>query len=253
MKQLSLRPLNTSFLLSCCVMVNSISSLQNKEHIYTVHFDLVKNMILLEAEIEGQKGLLCLDFRKRGLLLNVDYLSIDGGDLTSRFVDQTIELNRHWPYDVRLGKWVKRFSVAGIADREFVDDLGLPILGIVGRQIFGNAEITIDYTVKTITIYALDKNGNRLADLFRHQVIIEPLPIFCTQNHNDEDHLSVAFHPIVKANMDKDTTVFQTPCLSCACCPGISGIVIINFVTAEISFWNESSPMQLTLLDKTIK
>ncbi|WP_194775688.1 aspartyl protease family protein [Pararhodonellum marinum] len=142
----------------------------------SVPFELRNNLVIIHASVNGKNGLFIMDTGVPEIILNNRYFY--GKPTGDRF------------YGISGSEMVKdvdfiRFNLGGFEKQGFatITDFsalertsGLKILGVVGNSIFKNCELVLDYTFKELTIYRLDKKGNRLASKNIHQTPLDTLP-----------------------------------------------------------------------------
>ncbi|MEN0005373.1 MAG: hypothetical protein AAF798_14575 [Bacteroidota bacterium] len=126
-------------------------------------FDLhiKRKLMLVEAQVDAQKGFFIIDTGAPDLVLNDVYfkqLSRDGRKQAYLDVEgwrEGLELAKinsfAWGAVERQHFWVP------ITNLEHLEaTLGLPILGLIGHAVFKNFELHIQYVQKKLTLYALD-------------------------------------------------------------------------------------------------
>jgi hypothetical protein len=141
----------------------------------SVPFQLTRNLVIVEASVNGKNGLFIMDTGVSEIILNNRYF--DGKSTGDRFygisgseMEKKVNFIR-----INLGGYEKQ-GLAIITDFSALERTsGLEILGVIGNSIFKNCELVLDYTFKELTIYRLDKKGNRLASKNIHQIPLDTL------------------------------------------------------------------------------
>ncbi|WP_373495063.1 hypothetical protein [Aquiflexum sp.] len=142
----------------------------------TIPFQLSRNLIIVQASVNGKSGLFIMDTGVSEIILNNRYFY--GNPTDDRF------------YGISGSEMVKevdfiRFNLGGFEKQVFaiVTDFsalektsGLELFGVIGNSIFKNCELVLDYTFKELTIYQLNKRGNRLSPKNIHQIPLDTLP-----------------------------------------------------------------------------
>jgi len=141
----------------------------------SVPFYIIRNLVIVQASVNGKTGLFIMDTGVSDVILNDRYFygkstgdqfhGINGGEVENKV--NFIKLN--------LGGFEKRAS-AIITDFSALEKLyGLELLGVIGNGIFKNYEVVFDYTFKELTIYKLDKKGSRLTSKELHMIPTDTL------------------------------------------------------------------------------
>jgi hypothetical protein len=140
-----------------------------------VSFHLSKNLIVVNASVNGKEGLFILDTGVSEIILNDRYFKgrhtkekfygVSGNEMVRK-----IEFIR-----INLGGFEKKV-VATVVDFTALEKAtGMEILGVIGNSIFATCEVVLDYVFKDLTIYQLDKKGNRLSPNSIHQTPLDTL------------------------------------------------------------------------------
>lgn len=126
------------------------------------------NLILIEAEVEGQQGNFILDFGAPYLVLNETYFRDFRNDYTARVGSASGEGS----YAKR--KVAEQLSFHGIDYTEvdadvtplghIEDSRGIKILGLLGVNLFLEFEVELDVARDVMYLYRLDEEGNRLEE-----------------------------------------------------------------------------------------
>lgn len=144
----------------------------------SVSFQLIRNLILVKGSVNGKEGLFILDTGASEVILNRRFFngipsrtalySVHGNEIENQIV--SIKFS--------LGGFEKKV-LANVTDFTALEkSIGLELFGVVGNSLFENSELVLDYTFKELTIYLLDKDGNRLSPKSIHQQHQVTLPFF---------------------------------------------------------------------------
>ncbi len=142
----------------------------------SVPFQLTKNLIIVQASVNGQNGLFIMDTGvSETILNNRHFKGKPTGDkfygISGSEMEKEVEFIR-----LNLGGFTKQ-GFAIVADFSALEkNSGLDLLGVVGNGVFKNCEVVLDYIFKEVTIYQLDKKGNRLTLKNTHQIPLDTLP-----------------------------------------------------------------------------
>jgi hypothetical protein len=143
----------------------------------SVSFQLTRNLIIVKASVNGREGLFILDTGVSEIILNNRYFNgMPTGEkfygISGSEMDKEIEAIR---FDI--GGFEKNV-VAIVTDFTALEKIsGLELFGVIGNSIFKNCEVVLDYIFKELTIYQLDKKGNRLTSKNIHQRPLDTLSI----------------------------------------------------------------------------
>lgn len=131
-----------------------------------IPFQLAKKLILVEAYVNGQKGSFILDTGAASLVLNRRYFksshlaAIEAVDFAGhktysdkREVSFGWDRNRNRPVEAMITPLEK---IELLIDEK--------IMGYIGYELLRKKEVLFDYHAQTITLYALDRKGNRKND-----------------------------------------------------------------------------------------
>lgn len=145
--------------------------------ITSVSFHLVRNLILVQASANDKEGYFIVDTGASEIILNSRVFR--GTPTEKKFygvVGNEIE-NEIKYIKFNLGGFEKNLP-AHVTDFAALEKtLGLDVLGVVGTSLFKNCELVLDYTFKELTIYRLNKDGNRLSSKSIHQKPQATLPL----------------------------------------------------------------------------
>ncbi len=138
----------------------------------TIPFELAKNLIVVQAEINGIAGNYLVDTGAQAVMLNKsnfnpDFLNIvPMNHAPPTGVNGTIQnVQGATNLELTLGP----IQINGL--RGLVMDLspleksiGIPVAGIIGYNVLERFQIYFDYAAAELTLYSLDSNGRLLAD-----------------------------------------------------------------------------------------
>ncbi|WP_026968384.1 pepsin/retropepsin-like aspartic protease family protein [Algoriphagus terrigena] len=144
----------------------------------SVSFQLIRNLILVKGSVDGREGLFILDTGASDMILNSrifkgkptekKFYGIHGNEIENEI--KYIEFNL---------EGFEKNIVAHVADFTALEKItGLQLFGVIGNSLFKYCEIVLDYTFKEVTIYQLDKDGNRLSSKSIHQKPQATIPTF---------------------------------------------------------------------------
>jgi len=128
---------------------------------YETYFLLKRNLILLQASVNGETGYFILDTGIPELVLNIreekskEYInlySIEGKQLKG--YTRKVQLS--------IGPWTLKSKVSNVIDlSEMEQRLEIPIMGLIGIDCLKDFEIYLNYQNWTIRFFKLDKKGNK--------------------------------------------------------------------------------------------
>ena len=161
-----------SFFICLCLSLNICSGatlipkpIASEEELI-IPFQLIKNLIVVEAYVDGKKGNFIVDTGSKHLLLNAEYFT--------GFVKHSLQVQNFNGTSSPLRErkvnfnWIEkegRKHTALISSFKQLDKIfEIPIFGYIGYDILKNHEIQLDYRNSIITLFELDKRGNRKAE-----------------------------------------------------------------------------------------
>ncbi|MEM8526008.1 MAG: hypothetical protein AAGG68_15320 [Bacteroidota bacterium] len=122
-------------------------------------FELVNNMILVEAEVEGEMGYFVVDTGSPSLILNQQYFSGDLSAYEARGINGRTTVKQK---TVKKFEWgcvkKKNFLVYTINLQHFEKAIGKRFFGLIGYDILKKKELLIDYKNLQIEQYQLKKS-----------------------------------------------------------------------------------------------
>lgn len=151
---------------------------------FTVSFRLIAKLIVLEATVQGQKGWFIFDTGVSDLIINRTYVN-DKKGITSRYYDVSGNRlkSRVSQYSFELESYFSTSCKASIIDIQHLENrLKVPILGIVGINVFSNYEVLLDYRAKKITFSYLNNQGDKINHPKTLNIPMETIP-FRTIGH----------------------------------------------------------------------
>jgi len=179
-----------SLLFGACLMVLfSLSASAAEEHPYEmtesvseIAFKRFRKMVLVKAGVDGQQGYFIFDTGIGDLVLNGQYFGDD--DNVSRFRRITDINGKRKRVE---GCFIQQFGWAGIRrdsffapiwDMEGLEEImELPLLGLIGKRVFQELEVVIDYDRQRMTLLRLDNAGYPAGELYypdpRHRIPFE--------------------------------------------------------------------------------
>lgn len=149
--------------------------------ITSVSFQLIRNLIIVEASVNGKEGFFIVDTGVSEFTLNKRFFN--GKPTGEKFygvsgseTEKEIEFIKF-----NLGELDYK-GVANVTDFTALERItGLDLLGGIGSSFFKNREMVLDYIFKEMTIYQLTKDGNRLSSKNFHQVPQDTLSFYIGQ------------------------------------------------------------------------
>lgn len=146
------------------------SSYELKPDLTQIPFTLVKDLLIVEATINGETGNFIFDTGAAGLTLNWNHFKEESWKPEGKFIIDISGVNRH-PHEMnvqefQLGHLTRhRFNVPVIDHSVLEEGLDLPLFGLIGYDILEAFEIVFDYYDSVIYLVKLDKKGHALVDL----------------------------------------------------------------------------------------
>ncbi|MEZ4886041.1 MAG: aspartyl protease family protein [Chitinophagales bacterium] len=132
-----------------------------------IRFRIVNRLILVEASVNGVRGNFILDSGASDLYLNNQYFEPDYAPQTATIAsgihgnksDIGVYIAKKFEWGGLKLKKVKAYT----ADLQHLEKiLHEKILGLIGYPILKKYELLIDYNTRTLTVFEIDKKGNRL-------------------------------------------------------------------------------------------
>jgi len=133
---------------------------------YIIPFTMAGRLILIEASIDTLTGNFILDTGAPHLVLNKSWFrhygtrnfASAGGGITGEIQEVLSAQIRHFT----LSKITFKQIEADVIELSHIEkSRGVPILGLLGVNLFKAFELYIDYQSQVLHLYALDKKGNR--------------------------------------------------------------------------------------------
>ncbi len=152
-------------------------SLKNSP-VTSVSFQLIHKLIIVEASVNGKEGFFIVDTGVSEVILNKRFFN--GKPTGEKFYGVSgSEAEKETEFiKFNLGGFETKI-LAIVTDFTALEKIsGLDLLGVVGNGIFKNCEVVLDYIFKEMTIYQLNKNGDRLSSKYIHQVPQDTLSLY---------------------------------------------------------------------------
>lgn len=139
----------------------NVISAQKPQLIQFFSFD---NLILIPSFAEGKEGYLILDSGAEGLALNKKYFDDDQNvdeNLTARGFNGRVNEVLVRKTNLRISHHLWNDLKALVIDLEHLKPAkDLPIIGLIGFQIFGDYEVLLDFKTSSLILFNLDERGN---------------------------------------------------------------------------------------------
>lgn len=123
-------------------------------------FELINDMILVEAEIEGEMGYFVVDTGSPNLVLNQQYFSGEASEYEARGINGLTTVEKKL---VKKFEWgcvkKKNFTVYLIDLQHFEKAIGKRFFGLIGYEILRQKELLIDYKNLKIEQHQLKKSA----------------------------------------------------------------------------------------------
>ncbi len=137
----------------------------NTENVEIFSFGVSKKMILIEAEVDGKKGLFLFDTGASHLTLNKKYFQ------DKKVINQVGETTNILEHRVPLqAVKIKQFQLGGIQRKQLLcpitdlskleNSLGYPILGLIGYDIIKNYRVHLDYIDHLLLLYPKNEDSS---------------------------------------------------------------------------------------------
>ncbi|NND05281.1 MAG: hypothetical protein HKN87_02785 [Saprospiraceae bacterium] len=189
--------LMTSFAFSK-VSARTAFDAQKNPLVCTFPFQVIGNTIVIEASVGDRKGSFILDSGSPSLILNASHFAnvrvaqtnLQSDDLTGL---TTNDLQKSMVC-LQVDKIQKRNQEAFLIDLTRIEkSKGIDILGIIGYKFLRHFEIVINHQQKEITIFVLDRRGERKTNAAIHTLPVEVIGLkrsrhllYLEANINDE-------------------------------------------------------------------
>jgi hypothetical protein len=151
------------------IEIKILSSKNQTPHIAEIPFTMSGNLVLVEAEVNGQKGFFILDSGAPGLKINTVHCKpINANSLSeNENAGITGEVGQVFLQTIRKFAWnhilIKNVQVESFDLSHVESAKQHKILGLIGYEIFKDYEMLLDYKAFQIVLYELNQNGDRLA------------------------------------------------------------------------------------------
>lgn len=159
------------------IIASSYSYAFNQTSVIPLQFS--GKLIIVEAEVWGQKGNFILDTGAHGLILNKKHFDIDHGEwLEVNGTNSNSQILAVQGCDLKIGKQEWRFLTGYVKNLSYLEKkTNKEILGLLGGELFYKYILTIDLTEKKLGITRIKKKGDRDAYLSRQADDFEVLPL----------------------------------------------------------------------------
>ena len=132
-----------------------------------ISFEVIHKLILVEATVDGQTGKFILDSGASDLYLNEKYFktqykpreSTYAGGIYGKSPTVGIYISKKFQWGNLKLKKIKAYT-NNLQHLENI--LRQKVMGLIGYPILKKYELLIDYNQRTLSIFQLDKKGNRL-------------------------------------------------------------------------------------------
>ncbi len=128
-----------------------------------IPFTFSGRLIIVQATANGQPGAFLLDTGSEGLILNQDHFD-PRRNSDGRLIDITgnSQAERSTCVDLVLSDLARKCEPARLTGLSGLEQaIGHSLLGIIGKHCFRKMEVMFDYQRRMITLFPLDKKGNR--------------------------------------------------------------------------------------------
>jgi len=138
------------------------------ENTFRIPFKLIDHLIVVEAELQGQKGNFIIDTGSETLLLNKVHFPVKYKE-TKKLVKSTGVLNETVnPYEDYLEEFILqnlslKDTQSHVIDLSHIEKKkNMNLLGIIGFNILKDYEVFIDLHLNQITLSRTDKSGDKI-------------------------------------------------------------------------------------------
>lgn len=157
-----------SLLCFCCSVGEAYPKGKNTQaNSYSIPFELVDNLIIVLANINGKMGKFIFDTGAPELVLNAQYYEGSPIAASSQSAGINGKVQTVEQYRVKAFEWFglerNKFQ-AKVIDLHHIElRKNINLHGLIGYKIFRNFEVVIDYHTRYLELWRLDDQGNRLA------------------------------------------------------------------------------------------
>ena len=124
-------------------------------------------LFLIEAKVDGQNGNLVFDTGANGLVLNATYFrdyQRTGGTVTGGITGAVGKVEKIAIANIEFNSLTYKKLRADVAALGHIENSrGVKILGLLGFSMIKNLEIVLDAPNSQLSLYRLDKDGNRIS------------------------------------------------------------------------------------------
>jgi len=213
----------------------------------SISFQLTRNLIIVQASVNGKEGLFILDTGVSEIILNNRYFNGERtGDkfygISGSEMEKEVQFIK---FDI--GGFEKQLFAIVVDFTALEKVSGLELFGVVGNSIFKNCEVVLDYTFKELTIYQLDKKGNRFSSKNIHQRPMDTLSFIVGKGV-----------PYVEVNANGQRLKMSVDSGASANVMDIEGIDRMNLSFSKVmkgsmaSFGPEIVPVKSQIIDKMV-
>ena len=141
-----------------------------KRNISEIPFKIVNDLILVEARINKQKGHFLFDTGAADLTLNLSHFKGKSWPAQQHQIADINGLHPN-PYKTKVNCFAlgdlerHQFNVPVIDLSIFEKEIGLPLLGLIGYEVFKEVEIVFDYNQRKLHLIQLDAFGQAVIEL----------------------------------------------------------------------------------------
>ena len=151
----------------------------------TIPIRRANNLLIVEAEVDGQKGNFILDLGAPYLVLNEmyfrDYDRVEG--LMAGTMTDVAAVNRTRVERLSIRSLYYQDIQADVVDLSHIENKrGVKVLGLLGMSLFRELEMEFDVANGQIIVYQLEENGNRLVERESKGTLLLSTPIQLRNN-----------------------------------------------------------------------
>lgn len=133
---------------------------------YSIPFELIDNLIVVMATVDGQMGKFIFDSGAPELMLNAQYFDSKPTHRSKQSSGITGTIQNLGQLKVKKFDWygfTKNRFIAKVVDLQHLEKRkNIKIHGLIGFEIFRNFELVIDYQKRYIELWRLNSKGHRI-------------------------------------------------------------------------------------------